>query len=133
MSDNAKDIMKKALDLLNNNKLEEARPLLEEYIKLCPQESEGWRLAAQVDLNFFHDVDKAYDELIESLRLQPKNLWALLLMGNLLLNEKKNTEDALKYFNKILEYHPDNAVALANIGVAMTKSAYPTPRRMRWR
>lgn len=121
MSDNAKDIMKKALDLLNNNQLEEARPLLGEYIKLCPNDSEGWRLAAQVDLNFFHDVDRAYDELIESLRLQPKNLWALLLMGNLLLNEKKNTEDALNYFNKILEYHPDNAVALANIGVAMTK------------
>ncbi|EGN57450.1 hypothetical protein PRBRB14_21870 [Hallella multisaccharivorax DSM 17128] len=69
MSDNAKDIMKKALDLLNNNQLEEARPLLEEYIKLCPEESEGWRLAAQVDLNSFHDVDKAYDELIEALRL----------------------------------------------------------------
>lgn len=96
MSDNSKDIMKKALDLLNNNQLEEARPLLEEYIKLCPKESEGRRLAAQVDLNFYHDADKAYDELIEALRLQPKNLWALLLMGNLLLNEKKNTEDALK-------------------------------------
>lgn len=46
--------MKKALDLLNNNQLREARPLLEEYIKLCPKEFEGWRLAAQVDLNFFH-------------------------------------------------------------------------------
>ncbi|WP_223918636.1 tetratricopeptide repeat protein [Hallella multisaccharivorax] len=44
-------------------------------------------------------------------------------MGNMLLNEKKNTEDALKYFNKVLEYHPDNAVALANIGVAMTKQS----------
>ena len=97
MSDNAKDIMKKSLDLLNNNQLEEARPLLEEYTRLCPNDSEGWRLAAQVDLNLFHDVDRAYDELIESLRLQPKNLWALLLMGNLLLNEKKNTEDALNY------------------------------------
>lgn len=55
MSDNAKDIMKKALDLLNNNQLEEARPLLEEYIKLNPKESEGWRLAAQVDRNIHQD------------------------------------------------------------------------------
>lgn len=62
MSNNAENIMRKAIDLLNNNQQAEARPLLEEYTKLCPKDTEGWRLAAQVDLNFFHDADKAYDE-----------------------------------------------------------------------
>lgn len=122
MSNNIDPIMQEALDLLNQDKLAEARPLLDKYLKSNPDDSEGWRLAAQVDLNFYKDVDKAYDELIEALRLQPKNLWALVLMGNLLLENKQDSEGALKYFNKVLEFHPDNSVALANIGAVMAKT-----------
>lgn len=89
MSNNIDPIMQEALDLLNQDKLAEARPLLDKYLKSNPDDSEGWRLAAQVDLNFYKDVDKAYDELIEALRLQPKNLWALVLMGNLLRKQAR--------------------------------------------
>lgn len=122
MSNNIDPIMQEALDLLNQDKLAEARPLLDKYLKSNPDDSEGWRLAAQVDTNFYKDVDKAYDRLIEALRLQPKNLWALVLMGNLLLENKQDSEGALKYFNKVLEFHPDNSVALANIGAVMAKT-----------
>jgi Tfp pilus assembly protein PilF len=105
-----------ALDLCNKNKFDEALPILEEITKTDPQNSEAWRTLAQVHWLHHHDVDKAYDELIEALKAEPKNIWALVLMGNLLTKEKNDIEHAKQYYDKVLEYHPDNAIAINNIG-----------------
>jgi hypothetical protein len=37
-------------------------------------------------------------------------------MGNLLSKEHKDSEHAMDYFDKVLEYYPDNDVAVNNIG-----------------
>lgn len=108
--------LQQALDLCNKNKFDEALPLLEEITKNDPQNSEAWRTLAQLHWLHQHEVDKAYDELIEALRCEPKNIWALVLMGNLLTKEKNDVEHAKQYYEKVLEYYPDNAIALNNIG-----------------
>lgn len=108
--------LQQALDLCNKNEFDKALPLLEEIVKANPQESEAWRVMAQIHWNHLHQPDKAYDELIEALRCEPKNIWALVLMGNLLTKEMKDVEHAKQYYDKVLEYHPDNAIALNNIG-----------------
>ena len=105
-----------ALDLCNKNKFNEALPVLEEITKTDPQNSEAWRVLAQIHWNHSQDPDKAFDELIEALRCDPKNIWALVLMGNLLTKEKKDVEHAKQYYDKVLEYYPDNAIAINNIG-----------------
>lgn len=105
-----------ALNLCNKNKFDEALPILEELTKTEPQNSEVWRLLAQIHWTYKHETDKAYDELIEALRIEPKNIWALILMGNLLTREMKDTEHAKIYYDKVLEYYPNNAIALNNIG-----------------
>lgn len=105
-----------ALDLCNKNKFDDALPILEEIIKDEPQNSEAWRVLAQIHWFHLNDPDKAYDELIEALRCEPKNIWALVLMGNLLTKEKNDVEHAKQYYDKVLEYHPDNAIAINNIG-----------------
>ena len=105
-----------ALDLCNKNKFNEALPVLEEITKTDPQNSEAWRVLAQIHWNHSQDPDKAYDELIEALRCDPKNIWALILMGNLLTKEKNDVEHAKQYYDKVLEYYPDNAIAINNIG-----------------
>ena len=110
------DKLQHALDLCNNNKFDEALPILEEITKGAPQNSEAWRILAQIHWNHMHEPDKAYDELIEALRCDPKNIWALVLMGNLLTKEKNDVEHAKQYYDKVLEYHPDNAIAINNIG-----------------
>lgn len=107
--------------LCDEGKFEEARVLLAEVLEEDPKRSDVWRLVAQIDLNIGKDVDKAYDEVIEALRLDPKNLWALILMGNLLLGQKKDPETARSYFEKVLEYYPDNATALCNVGSSYAK------------
>ena len=108
--------LKQAHDLCNQNKFDEALPLLEEVVKDDPQNSEAWRTLAQVHLSYMHETDKAYDELIEALKCNPRNIWALVLMGNLLTKEKNDVEHAKQYYDKVLEYYPDNAIAINNIG-----------------
>jgi len=108
--------LQQALDLCNKNEFEKALPLLEEALKDNPQDSEAWRVLAQIHWNHMHDPDKAYDELIEALRCEPKNIWALVLMGNLLTKEKNDVEHAKQYYEKVLEYYPDSVIAINNIG-----------------
>lgn len=108
--------LQQALDLCNKKDFEKATNLLEEIIKDEPQNSEAWRVLAQIHWINNNEPDKAYDELIEALRCEPENLWALVLMGNLLTKEKNDIEHAQQYYNKVLEYHPDNAIAINNIG-----------------
>lgn len=105
-----------ALDLCNQQRFDDALPILERIVKDEPQNSEAWRLLAQ--LHWFHqkDPDKAYDELIEALKCNPKNIWALVLMGNLLTKEQNDVEHAKQYYDKVLEYYPNNAIAINNIG-----------------
>ena len=108
--------LQQALDLCNKNEFDKALPLLEGAIKDNPQDSEAWRVLAQIHWIHLHEPDKAYDELIEALKCEPRNIWALVLMGNLLTKEKNDVEHAKQYYDKVLEYYPDNAIALNNIG-----------------
>ena len=110
------DKLKQALDLCNKNEFDKALSLLEDVVKTNPQETEAWRVLAQIHWNHMHQVDKAYDELIEALKCEPRNIWALVLMGNLLTKEKNDVEHAKQYYDKVLEYHPNNAIAINNIG-----------------
>lgn len=108
--------IQRVLDLCNQNEFAKALPLLDEILKEDPNDSEAWRVLAQIHWNYQHKPNKAYDELIESLRCNPRNIWALVLMGNLLTKEKNDVEHAKQYYDKVLEYYPDNAIALNNIG-----------------
>ena len=108
--------LQQAFDLCNKNKYEEALSLLEEITKNDPQNSEAWRALAQVHWYHQNEPDKAFDELIEALKCDPQNLWALILMGNLLTKEKKDIKTAKQYYDKVLKYHPNNAIAINNIG-----------------
>lgn len=110
------DGLQHALDLCNKNQFDKALPILEEITKNDPRNSEAWRVLAQIHWNHMHEADKAYDELIEALKCEPKNIWALVLMGNLLTKEKNDIEHAKQYYDKVLEYYPNNAIALNNIG-----------------
>ena len=110
------DKLQLALDLCNKNKFDEALPILEDRVKDEPQNSEAWRTLAQIHWFQNNEPEKAYDELIEALKCNPRNIWALVLMGNLLTKEKNDYEHAKQYYDKVLEYHPDNAIAINNIG-----------------
>lgn len=90
--------------------LQKAQSLLPKY----PYSSELNRILAQI---YFEtgDIPQAENFLISALRLNPKNTYALILMGNLQY-KKSDTTSALSYWNNALKYDPDDYLSLSNIG-----------------
>lgn len=107
----------RACELCNKQKFDEAITLFKEVVKICPLHADAFRNMAQAYM-MLGDLDKAVDYDIEALKIDAGNLWALVLMGNL-MGRKGDLETAMIYYKKVLEYHPDNIVALNNIGGAL--------------
>ena len=110
----------KASACCSEGRFNAAKDLLLKAIKACPGYSEAHRLLGQV-LYQQGEVDKGMDEVLEALLIDPKNMWALIMMGNILANAKNNIEGADKYYKKVLEYYPDNAIALNNVAGTLIK------------
>jgi tetratricopeptide (TPR) repeat protein len=105
----------KAADLCTAKKYGEAIPIFEQLIEANPNVSEYHRNLGQA-YEELGEYNNAIDSLIEALRWNPKNNWALLLMGNIYLKSENDTQTALTYFDQIIEADPKNYLALSNIG-----------------
>jgi tetratricopeptide (TPR) repeat protein len=93
-----------------------AKELASEY----PTVSEYHRLLGQI-YSELNEQEEAINSLIDALRWNPKNEWALLMMGNIFVKHKNDVDTALIYYNQILEHTPDNHLTLNNIGVILYK------------
>ena len=109
----------KAVELCQKQQFKEAEIILRDIVNENHNDSEAWRLLAQIDWYQNNDIEKANNELIESLKIEPKNLWALVLMGNMQAKAYNDIKTASEYYEKVLEYHPDNAIAINNIGATL--------------
>lgn len=104
-----------AASLCSQGKFKEAEKILLKVTKKAPANSEAWRLLAQIH---FQDkkTEQAVDELISALAADPKNKWALILMGNIYAKQKNDLQTAEKYFLAALKYYPDDMIAYNNLG-----------------
>ena len=98
-----------------------ARKILDDIVKTYPLESEPYRLLGQIEYEEGND-DKAIDLLIECLKNDPKNLWGLILIGNIYSKRKKNYTIARQYYDKVLEHYPNHALALNNIAAVLMET-----------
>ena len=109
----------RAMALCNNNDFDKAEPILRQIVDRCPFHADAYRTLAQIKMSK-GKFQEAYDQNIEALKVDPTNLWALILMGNI-CTHMGQIETADTYYNKVLEYHPDNSLALNNIGANYIK------------
>lgn len=65
------------------------------------------------------DHDEAIDYLIDALRWDSKNGWALMMMGNILAKFKKDIPTALKYFDQALLANVNDYISLTNVAYLM--------------
>lgn len=105
----------KAISLCEQRRFSEARLILEDLIKQDPSVSEYHRNLAQT-FEEEGSYGKAKDILIDALRWDPKNHWALILMGNIYIRYYDDVNTAMAYFDQVMETDPNNYVALNNIG-----------------
>lgn len=67
------------------------------------------------------DVERAKDHIIEALKLDPKDAWSYVLLGNIYMKREKNYDRADKLYRRALELTPNDAMLLANYGALMAE------------
>lgn len=106
---------RKTVALCEKGKYSEARQILKTLIDKNPTNSEYHRIMGQIRSEE-GDQDEAIDYLIDALRWDPKNSWALVMMGNIFSKFKNDISIAMKYYDQALVAKPDDNIAINNIG-----------------
>jgi tetratricopeptide (TPR) repeat protein len=105
----------KLISLCESSKFEEAKVLAVNLIDSNPNISEYHRILGQI-YSELGNQEEAVNSLIYSLRWNPKNEWALLMMGNIYAKFKNDIDTAMKYYDQVLIVKPNDAITLNNIG-----------------
>lgn len=103
------------ISLCEKGQFDKAKPLVQELIQKTPNISEYHRILGQI-LSDEGDQEEAINSIIDALRWNPKNEWALLMMGNIYAKYKEDIETAMKYYDQVLIIKPNDNIALNNIG-----------------
>lgn len=111
---------RRVIELAEKGKFDEAKRLLIELLEETPAVSEYYRILGQI-YSEEGDQDKAIDNLIDALKWDPENTWALLMMGNIFAKHKQDIETALKYYHQAAKLNPEDHIALNNIGTQLMK------------
>jgi Flp pilus assembly protein TadD len=70
-------------------------------------------------------VDTAVDHLIDVLRMNPSDAWALVVLGNIYLGQKKDFPTGERFMRRALEIKPDDAWAANGLAAALHKQNRP--------
>lgn len=106
---------KTTVALCEKGKYSEAKPILKKLIDKNPTNSEYHRIMGQV-LSDEGDQEEAINCLIDALRWDSKNGWALLMMGNIFAKFKDDVPTAMKYYDQAQIANPKDNITINNIG-----------------
>lgn len=108
----------KTVAFCEKGKFDEARIILEKLIDKNPTNSEYHRILGQI-LSEQGDQDEAINALIDALRWNSSNGWALMMMGNIFARHKKDVNTALKYYDQAILVNKADHITLANIAYVL--------------
>lgn len=106
---------RKAIELCEKRNFKLAKPILEKLIQGNPTISEYHRVLGQI-LSEEGNQEDAIDCLIDALKWDPKNGFALIMMGNIYTRYKDDIDTAIKYYNEALNQNPNDHIAITNLG-----------------
>jgi len=106
---------RKVISYCEKGKYQEAKPILKNLIAKNPTNSEYHRIMGQI-LSDEGDQEEAINYLIDALRWDSKNGWALLMMGNIFAKFKGDIDTAIKYYDQSLQTNTTDNISLTNIG-----------------
>ncbi|EMY82517.1 hypothetical protein pgond44_00295 [Psychroflexus gondwanensis ACAM 44] len=118
------DIHKNLIGLCEKGDFKKALSKAKKLLPLYPYSSELNRILAQIHFET-DNMAQAEDYLISALKLNPKNTYALILMGNLYY-KNSDTARALNYWNTALKFDPNDYYSLSNIGSLLAQQNHLT-------
>ena len=101
--------------LCEKGKYAEAKSILQNLIQKNPTNSEYHRIMGQI-LSDEGDQEEAINYLIDALRWDSKNGWALLMMGNIFAKFKDDVPTAMQYYDQAILANAADHISLTNIG-----------------
>jgi len=110
----------KVISLCEKGNYAAAKPILTKLIEQNPTHSEYHRIMGQI-LSDEGDQEEAINCLIDALRWDSKNGWALLMMGNIFAKFKDDVSTAMKYYDQALVANAHDVISLTNIGFLLQK------------
>jgi tetratricopeptide (TPR) repeat protein len=105
----------KVVSLAEQGKYTEAKRILRTLIQKNPTQSEYHRILGQI-LSEEGQQEESINSLIDALKWNPKNGFALVMMGNIFSKYKNDIDTALKYYDQAVKLNEDDYIALNNIG-----------------
>ena len=102
--------------LCNEGKYEAALPYFDKVIAVDKKNDEAFRMKGQA-LMMLGRLNEATNTIIEALNLNPQNIWTLILMGNIFIKQD-DIENAMRYYEEAIKYHPSDAIAINNVAAA---------------
>jgi len=105
----------RVISFCEKGNFKDAKPILSKLIAENPTNSEYHRIMGQI-LSDEGDQDEAINCLIDALRWNPKNAWALLMMGNIFAKFRDDIATAMKYYDQAQKNNPNDNISLNNIG-----------------
>ena len=66
--------------------------------------------------------EEAVNCLIDALRWDSKNGWALIMMGNILAKFQNDVPTAMKYYDQAIQVNPNDNIAINNLGTNFLQS-----------
>ena len=119
---------RKVLDLSDERRFEEAKEEIRQLIKEAPHISEYHRVLGQI-LSEEGEQDDAINSLIDALRWDPKNHWALIMTGNILARYQNDIDAALKYYESAVLLKPNDYASLTIIALNLIPNGRPEKAR----
>lgn len=68
------------------------------------------------------DDDSGINYLIDALKWNPKNNYALIMIGNIFARNKNDIETAQKYFQQVIDNDPNDSIAINNLGTNLLQA-----------
>jgi Flp pilus assembly protein TadD len=110
----------RAVKLAADGRVNKAVDLFRRVLKAVPSHAEARRNLAMA-LMASGRFPEAKDELVDILRLDPSNSWALMLMGTIFAKRENNLPVAATYYAKAYALAPQDAYVLTNYAALKTE------------
>jgi len=111
----------RANNLCQRGKFNEAIPILKSLISKNPANSEYFRTLGQAYSMIGND-EEGINYLIDALKWNPKNNYALIMIGNIFARNKNDIETARKYYQQVIENDPNDNIAINNLGTNLIQA-----------